>query len=183
MELFSWVNIADLALLVSCPWGKSYRGICQWTHWGKHTPKLYVTVLACVSCSLQEKIVSYNYFATKGNIFLKNKYQIERVRVSVKYPGCESTTAVVKVCNGACISSHVLVLSPLFLSLTCTGCRAIQYRTKPERITFICDGVEFVHRVYLPTIEDCACIHVPRCWLTLIVLCEESDSLEECANS
>ena len=105
--------------------------------------------LACVSCSLQEKI---------GNTTLENECQVERMRVPVEYPGCENTTTVVKVCNGACISAHESILSPPFWSSTCTGCRAIQYRTKPKRITFICDGVEFVHRMYLPTMEDCVCI-------------------------
>lgn len=89
---------------------------------------------------------------------LESECKLEKTTVEVHYPGCEPTTTTIPVCNGACLSGVRSILQPPFQQLTCNSCRAIQYRTKPKRLTFVCDGVEFVHRVYYPFAEDCGCV-------------------------
>ena len=85
--------------------------------------------------------------------------KIERMsmNVSAGVPGCDDATIKVRICNGACTSAQLVRLEPPFVSAMCNSCQSSNYKIKPKRVKFICDGKPTKHRVYLPVVKECSC--------------------------
>ena len=108
-----------------------------------------VLLLACVK-SLQ------------GGLQSVQKCGVARMTVSVDYPGCESSTTVVRVCNGACLSILEATNTPPRFNISCNFCQPTKYRIKAHGVDFICDGIPKRQRFYLPYIEECQCQKCPE---------------------
>ena len=83
---------------------------------------------------------------------------VSNVTVEVKYEGCEPLLVKLRTCSGACLSSMESINIPPYQKRTCNSCRPTQWRVKPRRFTFTCDGVQVTHRLYYPVIDECGCV-------------------------
>ena len=84
---------------------------------------------------------------------------VVKTNVTVGYPGCNSTQVIFRACHGACISAMIAIANPPYLRKHPSVCGPSQYRTKPRRIRFNCNGNEELHRVYMPRVSECICLN------------------------
>lgn len=111
------------------------------------THYLLLILLALVASSLQ------------SDLSVQPECKIERVsvRVSADVPGCDDAIITVRACNGACFSGEAIIVDPPFSSNNCSSCQPDNYKVKPRRVLFTCDGKQAERRMYLPNVRGCRC--------------------------
>lgn len=94
-----------------------------------------------------------------GSTSTQKEYcQRERVHLDVNYPGCNSSSTKVNICNGICGSYTYTTLFPPYQSSECNVCKSSSFRIGARRLMFNCNGVSRRHKVFLPIIYECACV-------------------------
>lgn len=101
-----------------------------------------------------------------SNIFkiLQESCKMVRRPIAVPYEGCEPATVTVKTCSGAVGSFEGFEVTPVnyiwtvFFKRSCMVVHG-DYKIKPRRVKFNCNGIMEEKRIYLPVLKACKVVN------------------------